>query len=409
MATVLKERLLTTREPDQWPPPPSVMTFTRLAEIEACPRRWALDSAEYPEVWNKSGYPPRPNIRAIEGSVIHAAVERIIQELVKGGCPSLQQPAAVNALRSLGGLTAIVTECIEQMLERFSDNPRLRGLKEFMARSLRAKLPHLRPRVQTLLASMRLPTLHGIGGRGRYQSRRALSQGAFAEIELRGEQIGWKGKFDLLIITADACEITDFKTGTPDPNHQFQMEVYALLWSLDRELNPDARSVTKLTLAYSDKDIDVPTLSPDKLEEFQTQVRQRGDAARLACVTNPPKALPGIDNCPYCTVRHLCTEYWTPIVQNEIGASANSSFVDIELELTKQHGATSWDAIVVCSGFAETGRTILVRSASAEVTFRAGQRLRLLGVNLATDNAPGIEQEPFILHMGTLTEAFVVV
>lgn len=409
MARTLQQRPLTTQGPGQWPEPPTSMTVSTLAQIEACPRRWGLSAASYPDVWHKRGYPPRPNVRAIEGIVVHSSVERITKELIRVGCPSLQDAVAVKVLQGLGGYTTILTECIEQSLKRIAESPRIRGLEAFMAKSLRAKLPELRTRVQTLLTRARLPSLSGIETRDHTQTRRALPPGAFAEIEMRGTQIGWKGKADLLVVTSDGCEITDFKTGAPDPYHRFQMAVYGLLWSLDTDLNPKARPVKRLTLAYSDKDIEVPALTNSGLEEFKGSVRARGESACLAVAKDPPQARPSFNNCPHCTVRHLCGEYWTTAVQEDIGAALpNESFVDIELELTKQHGPKSWDAVVICSAYADPGNSALVRYSESPMDFQPGQRVRFLSVNVATDDHIETEQTATIVNMGALSEAFVV-
>src|SRR2546430_2535646 len=48
--------------PSTWPSPPTEMSVSTLRELEACPRRWALSSARYPEIWDRVGYPPKLNI-----------------------------------------------------------------------------------------------------------------------------------------------------------------------------------------------------------------------------------------------------------------------------------------------------------------------------------------------------------
>ena len=68
-----------------------------------------------------------------------------------------------------------------------------------------------------------------------------MTAGAYSELEVRSEKIGWKGTLDLLVISPDECEITDFKTGLPREEHRFQIEVYALLWTLDKKRNPQGR------------------------------------------------------------------------------------------------------------------------------------------------------------------------
>lgn len=61
-------------QPSAWPKAPRCMSFSTLSELEACPRRWALSVADYPHVWEKRGYPPRPQITALEGAVVKGDV-----------------------------------------------------------------------------------------------------------------------------------------------------------------------------------------------------------------------------------------------------------------------------------------------------------------------------------------------
>src|SRR5713101_220448 len=89
--------------PLTWPEPPGEMTVSTLAEIEACPRRWALMLADYPEIWSGRGYPSKPSLGALTGSVLHLAVETVARELVLAGCPSVEDPMAVGVMRGLGG------------------------------------------------------------------------------------------------------------------------------------------------------------------------------------------------------------------------------------------------------------------------------------------------------------------
>lgn len=385
-----------------------MMTVSALAQIEACPRRWALNAASYPELWSQRGYPPRPNPRAVEGTVVHSAVERITNELVRDACPSSQDPSAVQTLRRMGGYTAIVNGCIETTLERLAQSPRIPSLLSFMTRSLRGKMPELRARVQTMLSRARLPALNAPGTKGPHRGG-GLRPGAYTEIDLRAVEIGWRGKADLLVVFTDSCEITDFKTGAPDSSHQFQMEVYSLLWSLDTELNPTNRPVNRLTLAYTSEDIDVRALPPSRREEFKVGLTGRTAAARLAVSTDPPPARPSFDNCAYCTVRQLCGEFWTTEVQHKMKADIRaSSFVDIELEMIGPHGPKSWDSLVVCSSFAQAGTRVLVRYIEPPIEFQTGQRVRLLSVNATADEPVDPGQPTIIVNIGALSEAFVV-
>src|SRR6185312_12568017 len=85
-----------TRLPVAWPDPPTELTFSALKEIEACPRRWALASANYPDLWEDYGYPPRVQLQALFGTVVHAVLETVTRELVGAGCSSVHDASAVE-------------------------------------------------------------------------------------------------------------------------------------------------------------------------------------------------------------------------------------------------------------------------------------------------------------------------
>jgi hypothetical protein len=88
-------------KPATWPDPPTEMSVSTHAEIDECPRRWALSAAEYPEIWSRRGYPPRLQVAALAGSVVHLALELITKRLTQAGVPSLNDPSATQALSTL--------------------------------------------------------------------------------------------------------------------------------------------------------------------------------------------------------------------------------------------------------------------------------------------------------------------
>lgn len=51
--------------PTTWPAPPAEMSVSVHAEIEECPRRWALSAADYPGLWSGRGYPPRLQVSTL--------------------------------------------------------------------------------------------------------------------------------------------------------------------------------------------------------------------------------------------------------------------------------------------------------------------------------------------------------
>src|SRR5262245_12306568 len=105
--------------PATWPRPPETMTVSTLAEIEACPRRWALSTASYPELWNGRGYPQRLFTSALAGTILHLAIETIVKGLVQSGCSSVHDPAAALLMKELGGYTNLLNKCLYRTLERY--------------------------------------------------------------------------------------------------------------------------------------------------------------------------------------------------------------------------------------------------------------------------------------------------
>ena len=45
--------------PEGWPTHFQNMSYTQLMDIEGCARRWSLQYAQYPSIWDKNNYPER--------------------------------------------------------------------------------------------------------------------------------------------------------------------------------------------------------------------------------------------------------------------------------------------------------------------------------------------------------------
>jgi CRISPR/Cas system-associated exonuclease Cas4 (RecB family) len=384
------------------------MTITTSEDIGTCPRRWALSAADYPDIWAGRGYPAKIQVHALRGSAVHLAVEMITKNLVRAGCPSVQHPIATLVLKELGGYTKVVQDCIDRVLDRFTENPRGARLLETAGRTLRGQIPDIRIRVQSILTRLRLPPIP----QGQEQDRtagskvrRPLTAGAFPEVELRVPRIRWKGKADLLVISDQVCEITDFKTGAPDEAHKFQVQVYALLWSLDGEINPTHRLADRLVLAYSTADVEVAALSQEQLHEFEKHLLQLREGAEAALSVRPPEARPTPENCRYCGVRQLCDEYWVPSNRLPNSTNPQARFSDVAIKILRRHGPMSWDAVIERSPGIATGKSALLRIQDA-VELQPGKLVRILDAAIAVD--PDDEGQPVIVTLAAFSEIFAV-
>jgi hypothetical protein len=256
-----------------------------------------------------------------------------------------------------------------------------------------------------MLARLRLPARSlALSATGSLSTSRRtpLANGAYPEVGLRARRIGWKGKADLLVLTDDTCEITDFKTGTPDEAHKFQVHVYALLWFLDDELNPAGRAVERLVLAYQSQDVEVRPPSRQQLDALTQDLIARRRMAEEALTARPPAARPSAETCQYCSVRHMCEEYWARATQ--FGADGGR-FGDVELEIVGQHGPTSWDAVVLRSRSVSPKTPALLRL-QQPLVLKPSTRVRVLDGALALD--VDAADAHVIVTLGSFSEAYCV-
>lgn len=402
----------TTMAPSTWPAAPVEMTVTTLLDIEACPRAWALSAAHYPALWAGHGYPPPIQLGSLAGTVIHLAIAAITRGLIRAGCRSVEDPAAIQVMKELGGFTGLLLDCIERVRMRLAESPRAEDRLEFVVRTLCARVPDLRARMQTMLRRVRLPQSASPQADGHVSKGRGpLVSGAFSEIELHAREIGWKGKADLLTISPEACEITDFKSGESDDGHQFQIQAYALLWSRDVQLNPHRRRADRLVLAYGTSDVEIPAPTAAGLDALEREIVARCNAAREAISRHPPEAQPAPSHCRYCGVRHLCDEYWTAGVQSQMAEdSQDRHLTDLEVTITGSHGPSSWDGVAGRSPTAQSGQSILLRADKLPFALHPGRKVRLLAIRLgrSDDQFPETEPSVTVATVGTATEAFIV-
>ena len=407
---VASSKLWSCVEPTSWPASPEEMTVSTLRAIEACPRRWALQSASYPHLWTRLGYPPRAAVRALIGTIVHAVAERISKALVQAGCGSLGDPRSVEVMRSLGGYTKLISEVVDQSISRCHENPRITKTVDRLETTLRGKTGEIRNQAHKLLLNLK-PTFapSPAGSRTGGAKRGPLGPGLYAEITIRARSIGWKGKPDLLGLGQLGCEIVEFKTGERREEHAFQVTVYGALWAADEELNPSRSLPIRLTLAYTDGNDEIPVPTRDQIGALLEDLRNRRNAARAEVDTDPPVAKPSAENCSFCDVRHLCQPYWKSSIPDRADAATRKSS-DIQLRIEGRHGPTSWDAVVELSHDLSSQTSVLVRFPTLEHEFQRGDRIRLIDAWLSSEDDPTLDKAPTtIIAAGPQTEVFRVV
>lgn len=342
-----------------------------------------LSRATYPDLWSHRGYPPRPSLSALIGDIVHGVVETLLRSFRTHGCTSLADPAVVTILKDLGGYTNLVERGIEDQLDKLADNPRVNERLGPLRTTLRVKVPEIRQRVQAVIARTPFQSAgNGIESDDLPTGRRPLPQGFHPEVELRAPELRLTGRADLVTVAESTCEITDYKTGTPDPHHADQVRMYALLWNRDDELNPRSLPVRRLILSYPSHDLDVEPPTSAELDSLATATVKQIHIAEMALQERPPPAYPDPAICGLCGVRQLCNDYWTCLEPTPVSRliETETDWFDFEGTVTKQNGARSW--LVTA---ASDNAALLLRTSSESVPFKVGDRLRLLNLHREDD------------------------
>lgn len=375
------------REPPAWTPPPKRMSFSKLRQIESCPRRWALTASDYPQIWEKRGY-PEPLVSAnIIGRVTHRAIETIVKEFHRRGCVSFDDTQAITAMKELGGFSSVIEKSLDDILSLYSDNPRASGNLEVVKRALHEKRGKIREDVRILLSRM-------LGGqrtlpRDSSQNKGVngpLGNGIHPEVRLVNEEMKWEGIADLIRMSSTECEICDIKTGAPKGEHVEQLRIYSLLWLLDNRINPAGRPASKLTISYINTDVDVPPLSASEVNTFRDELISRTKTAQEKAGGRPPEAISCAENCCHCVVRHLCEVYWEKTTLEMLAKECQAnSFLDAEVRILGVHGSRSYDAALVASNILPAETPLILRFSGNTFRCTDGNRIRLLDVRMTKE------------------------
>lgn len=395
-----------------FPEMPPLWSFSSLKDVEACPRRWMLSRASYPDIWDKRGYPQVPHPAALLGDVIHRALEVIVEALNSSGCTATNASDAVEILRGLGGLSAVLREAIADKVEGLADNPRISDeAREGVRQSLIDQLGVASNRLQLFLSRGSLPVWAADvntevedqgGGRsgGGPRRRSPVGAGAHPEVDVVADELRLWGRIDLVTVDESGVTITDYKSGQEDPSHDDQVRLYALLWDLDHETNPERTAATALVVSYPARDRVIPALDTEALRGLETATRARIEQADGQADGKPPQAKPGPETCQFCQVRQLCAEYWQEVVPDPVTVAPKQWF-DLEGTVLRRNGAKSWVIEAAHGGGAE----VLVRTPSPSETLPLGRTVRLLGVRRVGDPD---EPDKLIAALGSTSEQFVL-
>lgn len=346
------------------------------------------------------------------GNVVHLAIERIVRSLVQTNCRSLSDPQAAVVIRELGGFTSIIHASIDEIVKLQSDNPRApdsSGLRVFLENSI----SRMRADIQRLLRTVPLvAATKPIARASRSDDRTPLVPGVYPELEVRAPELGWRGIIDLLVLQPPGCEIRDFKTGRLSEEHEFQVRVYAALWSADRELNPLGTLATRLTITYPQGDVAVPAPTANEVLALTEELRQRAADARQSAETRPPEARPSLDECGRCGVRHLCSEYWNADTRRRLAADSDTPprLDDLEVRVLSRRGPVTWEAVTQQSDHLRIGEPLVILARGGQHTIEPGAVLRILDARILPSIPHDSDESPDlpIASLTSMSEVYLL-
>lgn len=388
-----------------------------MTAIEACPLQWALSKAHYAGTWSSSGYPDRVYLGTLVGQVVHGVLECIVAQIAQMGGAVGDPSVAVQALRRLGGISALLEKQLERIAERASLNPRVAASGRNVREELQQRLPAMRMDVQLLLSRLRGNTSRTghrdsepyIVGTQSATTTRSVESGANVEVPLRGRGGLWKGVADLIVVDEGGVEILDYKTGARKPAHALQVQLYSRLFEEDEGANPRRYAVRALRLIYRDGEVAVPVPSGEERTALAAELDRRAMGAQEQVTSAPPSARPSAESCVFCNVKQLCNAYWTSAVIGEVAAFGAGALVDVELRVHERRAEALWSATVLQAAGRLLGAKVFVRCGQEHShlfkQLAHASRVRILGASWLES---GDDAEPAMLGLTRVSEVFIV-
>ena len=287
--------------PTEWAEPPDLWSSTSLDEVTACPRRWQLLRSRWGE---HDRFPVRPHPAAIEGQIVHDALDRLTRAAGQRGNPpfgSVEFNEAATEADFFGGFARAVVEWQERLAQHPRPGPPFR---------LRATPPELANRAVRLFREQYRPgagargVATGVPNAGEVDLEALLQvKGALSEVRLRHPSLPFVGVIDRVQLTVDGSEIVDFKSGMANESHRDQLLRYALLWWRVAGQVPCSVTAQYLDGRESWK------VSVADLVAVEGSLGRAIAALAGELAERPADARPG-PGCTWCPVRARCDPGW---------------------------------------------------------------------------------------------------
>lgn len=287
--------------PTEWADPPSMWSCTSLDAIEACPRRWQLLRSRWGDL---ARFPSRTHPAAIEGHIVHAALDRLARACGQRGNPrigSAEFAAAMAEANFLPGITQAIADAKERLIAHPRPGPPF---------TLRVSADELANRATRMFREQYRPGFFEVGDASSFEApSRLKASPAFnrspmgSEVSLSHPNLPFYGVIDRVQPLAGGVEIVDFKTGRPRDTHRLQLMRYAVLWYRNVGEIP-----IRVCAQYLEESREWPVVSAE-LESIEKELSESIARLYSALSERPATARVGPD-CKACEARARCAEGW---------------------------------------------------------------------------------------------------
>ena len=369
--------------PTTWAKVPEQFSFSSLQTIESCPRRWQLLRSAWGD---HARFPERPHPAALEGSIVHEAIELLVRALGRRGMPSIGSSLFREAIEDIDFWGYFSRET-NRWNEKLAAHPRSGPF--FVLRTPPRELANRAIRLfrEQYTALNVEPFIHDAGaaavGSGNDDVMDLLrGRGALSEVEVKHPTIPFHGIIDLVELVEDDVQVVDFKTGKQKDAHELQLQMYAVLWWRQTGVRP-----SRLAVQYLNQRREFEVGEGELLAAEAHLEASIADARRLLADT-PAEARPGKD-CGYCAARARCGAGWLAY-QASLGRPTRGT-ADVEVVIAAQPSPSGFLAEV---GGREVDVVFEAAVGQQLPNVAVGDRLRLLDV-VVRDEGKTFEVRPW--------------